>query len=554
MQWLLVLGIAAAAACSFTPPGAAPADAREDAPTDAPLPAPEVRFVSVTASAATLRPGRYGIEVTAVLRNELAVEITGVRASLTFREGAADRASVFRWRDADARDGVMAPQPASIPPGEEATFRFRVDALARAVPLAPGASILLDGQAVFQHGGQARSATGLEAPTPLPFEALPPPIVVTKVDDEDNGDAALSFREALKRANDLPGFDRIVFDPQVFPPNTQTVTTLDEDLGPLPDVMDDLVIDGSDVDFVLAADSSWEDSAGRYGLRLQSGTLVVDGLGFRDMGFNYPAEDVSGDNCGSNQQHEGGAIRVGGGTLILEDNLFADTGVGERNCYAASVRIHAGSGHRILNNRWTDPSMDSLFIAAAVREVSDNVMDAGTNPGKADECIFIESQGDADLWIVGNLCVDQEYSAVVAGSTGSGTLYVVNNTFARNREIGAVRRTGGSRRVVLHNNAYHGNQPTAILADNNGTDFTISHEAESGSGAFCNGCGSATMTMNTLDADLGFTNPAGTTRADFTPRAGSTLVGSGLDLIDRNGSAPGRFNGAAPDRGAVELP
>ena len=511
-----------------------------------------MRFVSVTSSAAMLRPGLYGFEVTAVLRNDLAVEITGIRATLTVREGTASRAGDFRWRDADARDGVLDPQPASIPPGGQATFRFLVDALAHAAPVGP---LSLDAEAMFQTGGAMRAATPLDPPTQLPFEGRPAPIVVTTARDEDNGDTRISFREAVKLANANPGFDRITFDPAAFPPGNPVVTVLDEKLGEIPTVTGDLVIDGSGAGFTFAMTSKWETPGRRYGLRLASGTLVVHGIGFLDMGFNYPVENLGADNCGSGTMYDGGAIRVDGGTLILDSNRFADTDVSERNCLAASVRLLGGSGHRILSNHWTDPSMDALYVGAPTVEVSGNVMDGGAAPDRADDCITVASLGGAPLWVVGNLCVDAEQSAVVAGGPDDGQLYLVGNTFVRSRGLAAVRRIGNNRRVELHDNAYYANQ-AAILTTNNGDAFTISHEAEFGTGPFCAGCGAAAILQPTIltDVDPQFTNAAGTTPADFTPGPGSPLVDSGLDLVDRNGPVPGRFGGAGPERGAAELP
>jgi hypothetical protein len=530
-------------ACGFRSPDAGPADM--------PPATAEVHFVSVTASETTLRPGLYGIEVTAVLRNDLATGITGIRASLTFRDGTADRAADFRWRDFDARDGATAPQPASIPPGEEATFRFRVDALAHAV--GPGL-ILMGGEATFQVDGDTRAATPLDPPTSLPFAAAPAPIVVTVAADEDNGDSNISFREAVKLANANPGFDRIVFSPAVFAAGSPTLAPLNAALGELPPVSGDLVIDGSGANVVLTVTAGWSGTQ-RYALRLQSGVLVVQGIGFRDLGEGYPLEDVSMNDCGTGVPHDGGAIRVDGGTLIFDGNQFADPDVAERNCYAASVRLEGGSGHRILNNTWTAQVMDGLLVKAATLEVSDNVMSAGPAVDKADDGIVITSQGGADLWIVGNLFVDQEFSGILATGTDAGKLYVVNNTFARNRTGSGVRRFG--RRVELHNNAYYGNQPAAIAADANGTNLDISYEAEYGNGTFClAGCPSATILMSTISSgvDLGLTNTAGVTRADLTPRSTSPLFNSGFDLVDRNGSAPGRFNGGGSERGAVELP
>jgi hypothetical protein len=87
-------------------------------------------------------------------------------------------------------------------------------------------------------------------------------------------------------------------------------------------------------------------------------------------------------------------------------------------------------------------------------------------------------------------------------------------------------------------------------------DFVISHESESGPTPYCNGCSAAMVQTPTIgvDLDLQLVNPSGTTRADFTPGASSPLLNTGHDLLDRNGSTPGRFNGIRTDRGAIERP
>lgn len=558
MRRLLVL-VLAASACNFSGPDQ-PVDAQVDAPPDTSPPLMGVSFSSVAVNQATIRPGLYGIEVTTVLRNGHTSPLTGIRASLTFLEGTTDRAADFRWRDADARDGVMAAQPATIAPGEEATFRFRLDALASAAPPGP---ILVNGSAQFEADGRTYAATPLDPPASLAFDVLPPPIVVNIVTDESNGNNDTSFREALEQAALNPGFDRIVFDPMVFPPGAATDILLDESFDQLPTLTAGItVIDGGASNVTIAIDGSWAVPTGRSGLRVAGGTLVVHGLGFRDFAFNYQQEDLTLNNCGSGIQRQGGTILVTDGTLILDDNTFSDPGVTERNCYATSVTLAGGSGHRILNNRWTKQAMDSINVRAPTIEVTDNVMDAGSTAAadldKTDDCILVETGDDSDLWIVGNVCMDQEFSAVVAHGGGTGVIHVVNNTFVRNGRSGnsAVRREVGQRRVELHNNAYHLNLPGAIQTDDmNGVNLTISHESAFPV-QFCTGCTNAIIDSSVVSGitAIGLTDPAGTTRGDLTPMAGSPLVDSGRDLVDRNGSTPGRFHGAGVDRGAIERP
>ena len=556
MRFLVLVGLLTVA-CKFDPPGVSTEDSTPDA---APPPATaDVRFVSVTADISELYPGLYGFEVETVLRNELDVEITDVAASLTFSDGTDNRSSDFRWRDLDMREGVANGQPATLAAGEEATYTFKVDALASAIPPGP---IIVNGSAAFTASGTALSATPDEQPLQLAFAAMNAAIVVNSVTDELDDDSDICFREALVAARTAPGLDRIVFDPSAFPPGSQTISVLDEQRGPLP-ILDgtggDIVIDGSDADFHLAVDSNWESPDGRYGLHITSGNVVVHKIGFHNMGYNYLNEgDLSGDNCGGGDQLEGGAIRVDGGTLVVDSNYFADPDVAERNCYAASIRLEGGSGHRILRNRWTDSSMDSLFIDARTVEVTDNVMDSGSSTDKTDECIYVDGQGGGDLWIVGNLCVDQEYSGVIARGADNGTLYVVNNTFVRNglQSLSAVRREQGQRAVVLRNNLYVANNPSAVRVDNNGDGFDLAYEAIAGNPLCASSCQNATVDQGSIlnPPDLQLADSSGTSRAAFTPATDSPLVDSGLDWLDRNGARPGHYSGQGPERGAVELP
>jgi hypothetical protein len=516
---------------------------------DAPPVTTKVYFVSVTSNVTTIRPGRYGIAVTAVLRNELDVEITDVATALTF---GGDRGGQFMFRDADRRDGVMTPQPATVPAGGEATYQFSVDALPWLAP----SDAQLNGSATFLASGVPLSAMPAAAPFALPYTGVNAPIVVTTAIDQDNTDAQVSFREALIAAAAASGPDVIVFDPTVLPPDT--VIALSETLGALAPITTDVVIDGGDV--TLAVDSSWQTPEGRYGLRITAGTVVIANLTFRNFAFNYRNELITttGGNCGaSNTQLEGGAIRVDGGTLILERNRFEDPDVAERNCYAASVRLHGGSGHRILRNRWTQQVMDSIFVAAPTREITDNVMISPANPDRDDEGIYVLAQGGADLWIVGNLIVDQEFSGIVAGGSDGGKLYVINNTLARNGRVSSAgARRQGTRSVTFRNNVYVANNPSAILSDNNGVGLDIAYETIAG-GSLCAGtCNSAVIDASSLlmPADPGVENVAGSTRPDFTPLTTSPLVGTGTPFLDRNGGAPGYFSGTGPERGAIELP
>ena len=528
----------AAAACSFSGPGQGGGDL--DAGIDAPPASPEVRFTSITADVSEIRPGLYGFRVTAVLENGLDTEITRVGVSLDVQDGGVSRDSDFGWREPDAREGVTAPQPTTIAAGESQTYELVVDALASAAP--PGL-IEINATATFESEGSKLSATPAETPLELPFAAgLNSTIVVDTAADEQNGNGDTSLREAIALANQDPGPDRITF-----------VSGLEITLAQaLPPISEDLVIDGSGTAPVVAFNASAANNA--YGIRLSAGTAVVSGLTFRDMGFAYPELDLTGDNCGGQSQLEGGAVRVDNGTLILDGNTFEDPNVAERNCFAASVRVHGGSGHRILRNHWTAPSMDSLYVDAPAIEISDNVIDSNPDPGKSDECIYVDGQGGQDLWIAGNLCVDQEFSGVVARGTDGGVLRVAHNTFVRTgiSALAAVRRETPERDVELRNNAYVSNR-VSIGPDNSGADFNIAFEASS-DGTFCSACDNATVDSPSLitDTDLILVNSAGTSAADLSPALGSPLLNSAELLLDRNGKTPGWFGGAGAERGAIE--
>ncbi len=544
MRVVALITLLVGAACSF-PHGREP---EVDAGPDAPPTTTKVYFTSITTDVTTVRPGLYGIEVTAVLHNDLDTEITNVGTLLTF----GGRGNQFRFRDADRREGVMTPQPTTVAAGSEASFVFVVDALATLT----AADVSVNASATFLASGTALSAEPAASALALPYTGINAPIVVNTAVDEDNGNAQTSLREALEQASTAPGPDIIRFDATVLP--TDSMITLDASLGALPAIVTDVVIDGGDV--VLAVTSAWESPAGRYGLRVVGGTVVVSNLTFPDFAYAYPDEDIESpdENCGSsNAQLEGGAIRVDGGTLILDNNRFEDPDVAERNCYAASVRIHGGNGHQILRNRWSRLVMDAVYVGAATREITDNTMISPAATDRDDEGIYIATQAGSDLWIVGNLIVDQEYSGIYAGGSDGGKLYVINNTLARNGRVSlsGIRR-GGNRTIVLRNNLYVANNPAAITANNSGTGFDLAFETVTGS-PLCDGsCDSAMIDMSSMGmpADPGVANPAGSTRADFTPTATSALVGAGTPYLDRNGGSPGYFNGDGAERGAIELP
>ena len=499
---------------------------------DAPPVQPLVRFTSVTSSVAMLRPGLYGFDVFTTLQNDLDHDVTGVAATLSF----GGREAQFRWRDADRREGVTTLQPTTVSAHGSVMFHFVVDARTSAAPPGP---VVVNGVATFVDGSR-QSAMPSATPLSLPFMTMNAPIVVTTAMDETTVSTTTSLREALAAANAAPGADRIVFDPTLA---TATIA-LDRTKGPLPTITEDLAIDGNGV--TMSVDMAWQTMPGSYGFRVSGGLVAISDLHFKDLAFNYKLEDVSTNNCGAGDFPDGGAIRVDGGTLILDENRFSDANVPEKNCYAAALRIHGGTGHRIVHNTFTAEVMDTMYIDTAVKEVSDNVMSSTADPTKGDECIFINSQGNSDLWITGNTCVDKEYSGVIANGGDAGDLYLINNTFVRTGivDLGAVRRSN-ARTIHARNNIYVNDNPAAFIGNNAGALFDIAYEDASGS-PLCQSCSAITPT-NILTSDPLLDSM-------FVPGPASPAIDSGQDWIDVNGRVPGHFNGAGPDRGANETP
>ena len=545
-------------ACSFSGGGNKAADAGPDAAIveiDAAPALAGVHFVSVKLlETPTLRAGVYGVTVEAVLENELEEPITDVRVSLRFFDDDIDRGSFFRWRSFDRRDGTDRTQPTTIAPGETATFRFKLDVLPFFDLATP---VEVDGVAAFLVENTAASAVGLEAPTLIPVLELNT-IVVDTFLDNTGVDGTTSLRDAIETARGSFEPDRIVFDRTVFPPKSRTAINFDVGLGPFP-LIDmaggDLIIDGGDARVELAVDNTWDENLS-YAFELDGPSLIISNVAFRNWAFNYPVVDLSSDNCGpaGTTQAEGGALLVNLGTLILDGNRFADPDVPERDCYATTVRLYGGDGHRIINNEFTDQATDSIVVSAPTFEISHNIFDAVGNVSNSDDAVLFAAGLDDTFWVVGNVFIDLETSGVLLTQVPDATVYIVHNTFVRMAQS-AIFRLSTDGGVILRNNLFVNNAPTALGFDgnNNGNGFDVDYDHLRGN-ARCGGCANLTVGPSNNSGPPGLMNIDGTTRADFIPVVGSSLIDSGIDWIDRNGRTPRRFNGTGPDRGAIEVP
>lgn len=519
---------------------------------DAPVPSdPRVRILAVRSSTSTLHPGQYGIPVDVEVENGLGAEITDLTVTLAVTSGATDRGNGFRWRDADRRESVM-PQAATIPAGARLTYHFIVDALPS---LALPGMFVVDAGGTFHDGDRAGSITPADTKLQLDFASdVKAPIVVNEQNDELDGDSKTSFREALVRAETSPGFDRIVFDPTVFPPDTLKRITI-ENIGgnALPPIASDLVIDGGGSQVVLTPDVGDFGSSQVYLLEHVAGSLVIANLGFDNTMTAYPVIDLTADGCAGGS-FGGGAILNIAGPLVLDSNTFTEpANAPERNCFAATVRIAGGSDHRILNNQFTNTVGDAVDLQTPARaQFLDNFV-RGRSTAVSDDCIVVNN-GAGERWIVGNVCMDIETSGVLLLGAG-GKTHIVHNTFVRIANNAAARRLNNGA-VELRNNIYVTVRPAVLAFDTFATPVDIDYEVVS-DGTLCEPAQCPALApqqaMVTV-ADpgmLGF--PANVTALeDLLPAANSAAVDSGVDGLDRNGKLPHRFNGAAPDRGALE--
>jgi hypothetical protein len=92
-----------------------------------------------------------------------------------------------------------------------------------------------------------------------------------------------------------------------------------------------------------------------------------------------------------------------------------------------------------------------------------------------------------------------------------------------------------------------------LAASVHGSNIDAAFEATDGA-VYCYDCGLTHIDVSSMLVGItfAFANPSGRGFEAFTPTAASLLVDSGTDVSDRNGSRPGRFEGSAADRGAVE--
>jgi PKD repeat protein len=160
---------------------------------------------------------------------------------------------------------------------------------------------------------------------------------------------------------------------------------------------------------------------------------------------------------------------------------------------------------------------------------------------------ILASRGSDNSIVVGNLAWDSEYGIELGPQADNLKLW--HNTLHANSKDG-VRISSASNGNDLRNNIVtssggYGLDAMAIsIATIGGNDLF-----QNASGG-CRACGA--LGLGALSVAPGYLDAAG---RDLRVYRSSPVVNVGLDTgADRNGPAPGNFNGAAPDVGAFEAP
>ncbi len=158
-----------------------------------------------------------------------------------------------------------------------------------------------------------------------------------------------SLREAILAANANPGDDIIIFDPALSGAQISITST------PLPPSIDNLLIDGSDLEIPLTLQGPFDFMGWPfiYGLKCDAGTMTVQGM--NTLGFTYGIGST--ETCArlqvGNDQIEAGKVQVDGalryGVLMTSPGQIVNTTAGaiapnERGIYIENVTHDAQIG------------------------------------------------------------------------------------------------------------------------------------------------------------------------------------------------------------------
>ncbi len=491
---------------------------------------------SIRSEVLEIYPGQIDIKVVATVRNRSASAVGGISLGLTFKD------ATLASRDAELVARQAKAWSRALGPGETAAVEFSIEVAPFAV--AQG-EVWVDGELTYE-ADRTRFVAHARSKLVWRFAPMNEELVVDTPLDLAPGedDALLSLRRALALANERPGIDRIVFAQHVFGAGEDQVITLRSDLPDLPALeaeVDPLLLVADGVRVAITLDAGFDGSR-RVPFRIH-GSGVIYGLYLREMSRLVEA---SSDCIEGPEPGMGAAVVVfSGEQAVVRANHFMDAGLAERPCTSTLVAVQGGGGHLIADNVFEDSPADAISVMTAPVRVRENRVVRGRDDG-----IVVKATGGT-VHVEGNL---------VAGASLAGLMIyegsdveAIHNTFVRTSCHG-IQALAPSR-LWLRNNAYLGIAGSAIAASDKGANIDAAFEATDSS-VYCYDCTATTIDAASMiiGVALAVANPEGASFEDMTPSASSLLLDAGLEVSDRNGSAPGRHNGARPERGAVELP
>lgn len=236
----------------------------------------------------------------------------------------------------------------------------RVDGLARVfLDLSPGAgpdggsdsgtdSLVVDSGPDLGVDAGSDSATDAGPPPVSACNPVIPTYIVTVVDDElddpsatgtaDVGGAGdLSLREALTIADNTTGLVAIRFDPAVFPPGSGTVIDVGSGTagtGPLPNIVDDICVDGSGADVVLSGASVVGLHDGLHISGVGNTISAITVVSFSDDGIDIEGNGNTIVNCSIGVV---GTTVLGNGSRGIELSDFSGNSIGPGNIVGGNV-------------------------------------------------------------------------------------------------------------------------------------------------------------------------------------------------------------------------
>jgi hypothetical protein len=479
-------------------------------------------FTSVSSATDVVHPGLYAVPVAATFLAGGA-PLTGLHATLSFHDASgADRTADFPAIETDLA-------PDSLASGATRIFLFEVEVSPDADA---GGPVTVAASATWTGGGTTQVGT------PLVWSFAPVTEILVGSASDDPGDAQ-SLRSAIVAATASSGVRRIRFSTSVFTAPAPSIT-LGSPLPALTAGSGTIVVDAIGRTVVLTPAAALAGTQG-WGLTVD-GDVVIAGLEMDGFAALYPYFDLSADSCAGGMS-SGGALRVASGSLVLDSCTISDPGVAKRNCYATTLDLGGGSGHRLVHNRLLGLASDAAYVASPCEEISDNVV-SGSNDG------FVLS-GDLgfDCRLERDVIAVQQYGVLFLNSAGAA-FRVTNDTFDANGQ--AIVRSSYRPLVVRNSLFLHDGSAIDDSSGLEGAGIDVGYLAlDPGTPRCSPACPAITAPFaNDYAGPLMLLDTS--SLAGLVPAPGSPLVDSAEDLIDVNGVAPGRFQGNGPDRGALQ--